>query len=416
MAVALHIDGKKIKVPEGATVLDAARKAGIAIPHLCDQEGMPPYGACRVCTVEITANNRTRLQTACNYPVTDGIRVSTNSPKVIAGRKIILELLLARCGEVDRIRDFAGQWGVEATRFVSRTQDDCILCGLCVRACKEIVGSEALSFSGRGVFRKVDVPFGYHPESCIACGLCVYVCPTGKMQMEHITADLLRSPPGTEKKCRYMLMGLVSAKTCPENIRCSTCHYDQLIEETLETHPAIPARRGHNLQAVISGPFTYDPSCSYRENHTWVRKAGKVCLVGVDHFTTCLLPPLDSVSVDKGRIILTAGDTVLSLDMPVEGELLRVNPQLEAVPRLAAYSPYQRGWVAILEADTDLSSLRKGSEAIRWFDSETQRLYEKNLLGDSGPDRGKIAQSWDAVVEGFFSNRKAEYSSKQEHV
>ena len=213
-----------------------------------------------------------------------------------------------------------------------------------------------------------------------------------------------------------MLMGLVYDKTCPENIQCSTCPYDQLIEETLGTHPALPARRGYNQKEVISGPFTYDPSCSYCENHTWVRRAGKVCLVGVDHFTTCLLPPLDSISVDNRRIILTAGDTVLSLDMPIEGELLRVNPQLEAVPRLTAYSPYQRGWVAILETDTDLSLLRKGSEAIRWFDSETQRLYEKNLFGDSGLNRGKIAQSWDAVVEGFFSNRETECSTKQEHL
>lgn len=416
MAVVLHIDGKKVQVPEGNTVLGAAKKAGIAIPHLCDQEGIVPYGACRVCTVEITEKDRTRLQTACTYPAVDGIRVSTHSPKVVEGRKIILELLLARFGKVDRIREFARQWGVENTRFVSREQDDCILCGLCVRACKEIAGSESLSFSGRGISRKVDVPFGHHPESCIACGLCSYVCPTGKMQMEHITADLLRSPPGTEKKCRYMLMGFVSAKTCPENIRCSTCPYDQLVEETLGTHPAIPTRRGHNRQAVISGPFTYDPACSYASNHTWAKRMGKVWVVGVDDFAASLLPPIDSVSVDNGHIVLKAGETVLYLDMPVTGRLLRINPQLEAVPRLVAYSPYQRGWIAILETDTELASLLSGNEAIRWFDSETHRLHEKNLFGDSGPDRRKIAQSWDAVVESFFSSREAGHSSRQEHV
>jgi len=170
--VSLTIDGKRVRAPEGATVLEAAARAGIEIPHLCTQEGMSPYGACRLCTVEIAQNGRTRLQAACSYPVAPGLEVRTNTPRVVNGRRIILEFLLARCPEVKAIRDFARRWGVKETRFETREKDDCILCGLCVRACSEVVGAQALGFLGRGVARKVEIPFGRHPESCIGCGLC----------------------------------------------------------------------------------------------------------------------------------------------------------------------------------------------------------------------------------------------------
>ena len=404
--VSLTIDGKKIKVPEGTTVLGAAAQAGIEIPHLCTQKGMEPYGACRVCTVQIKENNRTRLQASCTYPVSEGLEVSTAAPEVVKGRKIILELLLARCPDVKELKDFAKKWGAPKTRFTSEITDDCILCGLCVRACRDVVGAEALAFAGRGVSRQVDVPFGYHPESCVACGLCTYVCPTGKMQMESLTASNLRAASGTEKTCRYMLMGLVSSKTCPENIECDTCPYDQFMETSLGTHPALVSGRKEKQEAHLSGPFILEYRNGYSANHTWARGINGVYMVGLDHFTASLLPPVDSVEVKNGKIEVKAGDKTLLVDMPLKGDILRVNPALEAVPRLINYSPYHRGWVAIIKPSGEQISLKNGTEALRWLDSESAELTEKKVLKDNSLDRKEISRNWASLTKQFFSGKK----------
>jgi bidirectional [NiFe] hydrogenase diaphorase subunit len=180
--VTLEIDGRQVKAKEGMTILEAARNVGIDIPTLCYHEKLAPYGACRLCTVEISRNKRTRLVTACVYPVEDGLVVKTESPRVIKTRKMLLELMLASA-PAKVIEDLALRYGVEKPRFeAERTM--CVLCGLCVRYCAEIKKANAIGFVGRGIERKVV----FFPEIastvCMSCKECFGLCPTGKIPSE----------------------------------------------------------------------------------------------------------------------------------------------------------------------------------------------------------------------------------------
>ncbi|MCD6567476.1 MAG: (2Fe-2S)-binding protein [Dehalococcoidia bacterium] len=238
--VTLEIDGQKVEVEEGTTVLQAARKLGIEIPTLCYNEAIQPYGACRLCVVEVIMGNVSRFQSSCSLPVADGMTVKTNSESVLRGRKVLLELYLARCPQSKEVKELCERYGVTETRFKTFDKmEDCVLCGLCVRVCDEVVGAHAIDFVGRGTERRVDVPFERLWDKCLACGACTYVCPTGHIQNEGRRIGQLRRNLGTERKCRYMLMGAVSSKICPNNYECWRCEYDQRTEYQLGNHPAL---------------------------------------------------------------------------------------------------------------------------------------------------------------------------------
>jgi len=177
------IDGREIEVERDRWALDVAREMGIAIPTLCHHPALEPYGACRLCVVEVTKGKGTWLATSCDLPIREGLSIRTDTPAVRESRKMSLELLWARAPRARRIADLAREWGVEKPRFPVRDDlGQCILCGLCVRACEQLVGVSALSFSGRGAARRVKVPFGEASESCIGCHACITLCPTGHIR------------------------------------------------------------------------------------------------------------------------------------------------------------------------------------------------------------------------------------------
>ncbi len=185
--VTINIDGQHIEVVEETTILKAAEKAGIWIPTLCHSEYFEPYGVCRLCTVEVVRGKRSRVVTSCNYPVRDGITVHTNSARVKWIRKVIMELMVSRWPNVRVVRELAEKLGVEASRFQSLERDEsenaCILCGMCVNMCNEVVQAGVLGFANTGIKREVVLPFAEKTDRCLVCGACVKVCPTGHIRM-----------------------------------------------------------------------------------------------------------------------------------------------------------------------------------------------------------------------------------------
>ncbi|MEW6078020.1 MAG: FAD-dependent oxidoreductase [Thermodesulfobacteriota bacterium] len=183
--IKFKLNGKEVQAEEGQYILQVAEKYGVEIPTMCHHKALTPAGMCRLCTVELFDGRRTKFVTACNYPVWEGMEVRTDTESVHQGRKLIVEMLYARCPEVPILKKLAGQYGIEKPRF-KLENDDCILCGLCVRMCEKM-GNSAISLTGRGVEMKVDTPFHVQTDICMACGACAFVCPTG-----HITIDKIK--------------------------------------------------------------------------------------------------------------------------------------------------------------------------------------------------------------------------------
>ncbi len=184
MSITLTIDGNTVLAQEDETILEVARREGIDIPTLCYHPAVEPYGACRMCTVAVTQRGRTRLETSCTVPVREGMVVDTHTPEVYRVRQTLMGLFLSRCPSVPALQELAAEYGVTEPPYPTDTPEEkCILCGLCVRVCQDVVGAKAINFSQRGVERRVGPPFLEKTESCIACGACTIVCPTGAIEV-----------------------------------------------------------------------------------------------------------------------------------------------------------------------------------------------------------------------------------------
>lgn len=202
MAMELTINGITVKAEPGTTILQAAQKNGIYIPNLCYDKRLKPYGGCRLCLVEV--EGQPRLFAACSTPVTDGMVVHTETPKLAKARKLVLELLLVhhpldcpicdKAGECD-LQDLAFKYGPSQSRFfaerkhdperidapiVERNPNRCILCGKCVRICAEHQGVGAINLIGRGFKTKVSPAFE-ETLNCEFCGQCIDACPVGAL-------------------------------------------------------------------------------------------------------------------------------------------------------------------------------------------------------------------------------------------
>lgn len=181
--IRFKINGQTVQAREGWTILETARQNGIKIPTLCFHPAVQAIGSCRLCVVEIQQNGHNRVAASCITPVQKGMDVQTDSEEVLNVRRWILEMLLAHCPASHRIAELAKEYGVTSTRFkTEHPEDACPRCGLCVRACEEVVGVRAISLGNRGVFKEVTTPYHERSDDCIRCGTCLYVCPTGAME------------------------------------------------------------------------------------------------------------------------------------------------------------------------------------------------------------------------------------------
>ncbi len=186
--ISLSIDGRAIGAQAGQSILSVAGEHNIGIPTLCYHPALEPYGACRLCVVEVSLGGRNRIVTSCNYEVREALEVQTNSERVRRSRALTVELLLSRCPTVEILKKLAAEYGVAQPRFSTQDQEEkCILCGLCVRICKEKAGVGAVDFVGRGTDMRVAAPYQRRSEVCLTCGACAYVCPTGAVKLEEIS-------------------------------------------------------------------------------------------------------------------------------------------------------------------------------------------------------------------------------------
>lgn len=206
--VHLTIDDRPIEVQGERSLLEACREHGIHIPTLCYHPALEPYGACRLCMVEIsTGGRKPRLVASCVYPCEEGAVVKTDSPMVRQSRRVTAELLLAGSPRSPEVLALAEELGVKEVRFRLPEENACVLCGLCVRACKEIVGVSAISVIRRGISKRVATPFEVKSSRCIGCGTCVLICPTGAFIFENVAGFQYVSPSESAYKLGYYRLG-----------------------------------------------------------------------------------------------------------------------------------------------------------------------------------------------------------------
>jgi len=190
--ILLRIDGIEVKAKEGMTVLDAARSAGISIPTLCHHEKLEPYGACRLCLVELDMRGWTRLVVSCLYPVAKDLVVTTRSEKIDRIRKTILELLLAHAPDAFDLQELAQEYGADRDRF-EKEASFCIHCGLCVRYCAEVKKKHAVGFVNRGASREISFIPEVAAQECWNCKECFPLCPTEALQAAYVLTEALLS-------------------------------------------------------------------------------------------------------------------------------------------------------------------------------------------------------------------------------
>jgi len=301
----LTIDNANVEVPRGTTILNAARTVGIRIPSLCYLEGVQVIGGCRVCLVEVEGART--LAAACSSPVAEGMTVRTNTPKVRAARRTVVELLLSdhggecqTCGRSSdcELQAVARDLDVRELRFtgalhqrlidtstpaLARDSSKCIMCRRCITVCSEIQATRALWAQDRG-FESVAAPaFGHELASvaCVQCGQCAAVCPTAaiteKDHIEKVWAAL-------SDKSKHVIV-----QTAPA-IRAGLGECFGLPPGTLVTGKMVAALRRLGFHRVFDTNFAAD--LTILEEGTELLLRLKTALVaklpaGLPQFTSC---------------------------------------------------------------------------------------------------------------------------------
>ena len=189
----MRIDDQEVTAEQGMTVLEAAQRAGISIPSLCHHDKLKPYGGCRLCMVEVTAKNRTKLVVSCVYGAEQDLVVKTRSDKIDKIRKTVLELLLARAPDSEILKEFSDEYGADKDRF-EKEASFCVHCGLCVRYCAEIKKLHAVTFVDRGYRKEIRFVPEIASKVCNDCKECFPLCPTSYLQAAFVLSQSLISP------------------------------------------------------------------------------------------------------------------------------------------------------------------------------------------------------------------------------
>jgi len=238
--VNLTIDGIPVTVPEGTTILEAARKVNVKIPTLCDHPDLRRRAVCRLCVVE--CDGRGKLLAACANDVWEGVSVVTNNARIVGIRKTIIELMLANHPEdclgcvkntKCELQSLAERFGIRASPFsrgalkqdreiagetVVRDMGKCVKCGRCVETCQEIQTVRAINTSHRSVNYEISTPYGQAlvDGPCILCGQCAVVCPVGAIYAHDQTAEVWTALNKGERHMAAQLAPSTASAVCAE--------------------------------------------------------------------------------------------------------------------------------------------------------------------------------------------------------
>jgi len=282
-SIKITINGEEFEAEEGATILDVTLENKIDIPTICYNEYLEVYGGCRLCIVEIEERGRRSLKAACTYPVSDGMIIETDSENVHRSRKLTVELLLARCPEEEIVQDMAKEYGLGERRF-KEGDDNCLLCGLCVRMCQRMK-REAINFQNRGYDMELGTPYMEPSLDCITCGACNFICPTSRFNVKKLGRNsgnepILKTskyeeglkqegnialyfaqavpnvPVIDRENCVYYQEG--GCQVCSEACKAGAIDYEQEDEEVqLDVGSVILSPGFQNFDASLKGEYGY---------------------------------------------------------------------------------------------------------------------------------------------------------------
>lgn len=249
----ITIDDKECTCEAGEYLYDVAKRNGIFIPTFCRHDAFEDHRACcRICIVEVETRGRTKVVTACVYPIEETCTVHTKSERIMEERSVIMALLAHRAPDAAMFKPMVGRIGAEETdRLVTLDGEKCILCGLCVQACDSL-GTGAISTVLRGTEKMVDTPYGKESAACVGCLSCANVCPTGAIDYTETQTQRTiwnrtftvaccqecGTPLGTEEAIRYAAAGDTHAQQGEAQV-CDACRKKHLADEMVKTYAPI---------------------------------------------------------------------------------------------------------------------------------------------------------------------------------
>ena len=241
------IDGVECTCQKGEYIYDVAKRNGIRIPTLCRHDAFPDHRACcRICIVELVQRGRSKIVTACVYPIDGPCEIFTNNERIREERTVLYALLKHRAPDAQLLDKMSR--GLDTTgfeRLITVDTEKCILCGLCVQACSSL-GTGAISTVNRGTDKKVDTPYGVASDYCVGCLSCANVCPTGAIEYSQTettrtiwnrTFDLVFCKECGEVMGTVESVALAAADAGVETpVVCDACRKKRIADEMMQTY------------------------------------------------------------------------------------------------------------------------------------------------------------------------------------